>query len=51
MTPCKCRRQPENTDPEAGQPYRLKILSKLGIATQDPDLALLAHLERGVPTG
>ena len=31
---------PENTDPEVGQPYRLKILSKLGIATQDPDLAL-----------
>ena len=42
---------PANTDPEVGQPYRLKILSKLGIATQDPDLALLAHLEQGVPTG
>ena len=42
---------PANTEPEAGQPYRLRILSKLGIATQDPDLALLAHLEQGVPTG
>ena len=42
---------PANTAPETGQPYRLQILSKLGIATEDPDLALLAHLEQGVPTG
>ena len=42
---------PANTDPEVGQPYRLKILSKLGIPTQDPDLALLAHLERGALSG
>ena len=42
---------PATWEPEAGQPYRLSILRGLGKATQDRDLALLAHLETGVPTG
>ena len=41
--------QPSNLDPEAEQPYRLKILATLGGLTADPDLALLRHMER-VPT-
>ena len=43
--------QPSKLDPEADQPYRLKILTILGSLTADPDLALLGHMERGVPTG
>ena len=43
--------QPSSLDPEADQPYRLKLLATLGALTGDPDMALLPHLERGVPTG
>ena len=43
--------QPSSLDPEAEQPYRLKLLATFGALTGDPDLALLQHMERGVPTG
>ena len=43
--------QPAQLDPEADQPYRFQILAILGSLTADPDLALLSHMERGVPTG
>ncbi len=43
--------QPASLDPEAEQPYRLKILATFGALTGEPDLALLQHMERGVPTG
>ena len=42
---------PVSWEREAGQPYRLSVLRALGTATQDRDMALLAHLETGVPTG
>ena len=43
--------QPSSLDPEAEQPYRLKLLATFGALTGDPDPALLQHMERGVPTG
>ena len=43
--------QPSTLEPEAEQPYRLKILATFGALTGDPDLALLRHMERGVPAG
>ena len=43
--------QPSTLEPEAEQPDRLKILATFGALTGDPDLALLRHMERGVPTG
>ena len=42
---------PLTLEPEAEQPYRLNILATFGGLTGDPDLALLRHMERGVPTG
>ena len=42
--------QPSSLDPEAEQPYRLKLLATFGALTGDPDLALLQHMERGVPS-
>ena len=39
--------QPSSLEPEAEQPYRLKLLATFGALTGDPDLAM----ERGVPTG
>ena len=43
--------QPSSLDPDAEQPYRLKLLATFGALTGDPDLVLLQHMERGVPTG
>ena len=43
--------QPSTLEPEAEQPYRLKLLATFGALTGDPDLGLLQHMERGVPTG
>ena len=38
-------------EPNPGQPYRLRLLQAMGVASSDPDMALLPLLETGVPTG
>ena len=42
---------PESWEPSPGQPYRLRLLQAMGVASSNPDMALLPLLETGVPTG